>query len=245
MARLKTSTDELAEQEMDPNPWLDPMMPSLLSMLRTKFRTLSRDLHVPEPAPRDRCSNFDQFQASIALKVAADTRSMGAQQNMSQASSTQIPLSNTHNVTSAIEQTSSHTKLTQSAWEDNVQVVVTRLLVALDWLQQQQPSSQSARTAEPPEHALLHEALVSLIHKLLSEHLKDPMLDMQKVFRFGFLPSLQAWVYNPGYAPSQDLCFCFLGRLASDSQLLQCACRQQWSAQMAESSCSVTMATDL
>ncbi len=243
MARLKTSTDELAEQEMDPNPWLDPMMPSLLSMLRTKVRTLSRDLHVPEPAPRDRCSNFDQFQASIALKVAADTNSMGAQQNVSRASSAQIPFGDTHNVTSAKEQTSSHTALAQSAWED-VQVVVTRLLVALDWLQQQ-PSSPSASTAEPSQHALLHEALVSLIHKLLSEHLKDPMLDMQKVFRFGFLPSLQAWVYNPGYAPSQDLCFCFLGRLASDSQLLQCACRQQWSARMAESSCSVTMATDL
>ena len=243
MARLKTSTDELAEQEMDPNPWLDPMMPSLLSMLRTKVRTLSRDLHVPEPAPRDRCSNFDQFQASIALKAAADTNSMGAQQNVSRASSAQIPFGDTHNVTSAKEQTSSHTALAQSAWED-VQVVVTRLLVALDWLQQQ-PSSPSASTAEPSQHALLHEALVSLIHELLSEHLKDPMLDMQKVFRFGFLPSLQAWVYNPGYAPSQDLCFCFLGRLASDSQLLQCACRQQWSARMAESSCSVTMATDL
>jgi len=151
---------------MDPNPWLDPVMPSLLSMLRTKVRTLSRDLHVPEPAPRDRCSNFDQFQASIALKVAADTKSMAAQQNVSLASSAQIPFSATHNVTSAKEQTSSHTTLTQSACEDNVQVVLTRLLVALDWLQQQ-PSSQSASTAEPSQHALLHEALVSLIHKLL------------------------------------------------------------------------------
>ncbi|DBB18041.1 TPA: hypothetical protein ACH3X3_003033 [Trebouxia sp. C0006] len=189
MARLKTSTDELAEQEMDPNPWLDPMMPSLLSMLRTKFRTLSRDLHVPEPAPRDRCSNFDQFQASIALKVAADTNSMGAQQNVSRASSAQIPFGDTHNVTSAKEQTSSHTALAQSAWED-VQVVVTRLLVALDWLQQQ-PSSPSASTAEPSQHALLHEALVSLIHKLLSEHLKDPMLDMQKLQKAPFSHQLK------------------------------------------------------
>ena len=66
---LRMLTDELAEQGMDPNPWLDPVMPSLLSMLRTKLRTLSRDLHVPAPAPRDRCSNFNQFQASIALKL--------------------------------------------------------------------------------------------------------------------------------------------------------------------------------
>lgn len=153
MALLKMLTDELAEQEMDPNPWLDPVMPSLLSMLRTKVRTLSRDLHVPEPAPRNRCSNFNQFQASIALKVAADTESLGAQQNMSQASSAHIPFSDTHNVPSAKEQASSHTTLTQSAWEDNAQVVVTRLLVALDWLQQQQPSSQSASTAEPPQFA--------------------------------------------------------------------------------------------
>ncbi|KAL0051708.1 hypothetical protein WJX82_000802 [Trebouxia sp. C0006] len=71
MARLKTSTDELAEQEMDPNPWLDPMMPSLLSMLRTKFRTLSRDLHVPEPAPRDRCNSngLPKWQSRAVLSL--------------------------------------------------------------------------------------------------------------------------------------------------------------------------------
>ena len=226
MAMLKILMDELAEQEMDPNPLFEPVMPTLLSLLRIKIRTLSRDMHVPESgkAASDRCSNFSQFQASIALKVAAHTNSMVAQPILSPASSAQIPFGDTHNVISAKEQTSSHTTLTQSAWEDSIQVLVTRLLVALDWLQQQ-PSSQSASTAEPPQHALLHEALVSLIHKLLSEHLKDPMLDLRKVFRFGFLPSLQAWVYNPGYPPSEDLCFCFLGRLASDSQLLQCACK--------------------
>ena len=129
-------------------------------------------MHVPEPAARDTCSHFNQFQASIALKVAADTKSMVAQPIVSLAPSTHIPFGDTHSVAAAKEQTSSHTPLTQSAWEDNVQVVVTRLLVALDWLQQQ-PSCGSASTAEPSQHALLHEALVSVIHKLLSQHLKD------------------------------------------------------------------------
>ncbi len=78
-----------------------------------------------------------------------------------------------------------------TVWDD-IQTIVTRAFLTLEWLLRQHSLKADASHASSDAQRLMH-AIAALVYKLVAGHLLDRKLNMQRVFTSGILPVLEAW----------------------------------------------------
>ncbi len=105
---------------------------------------------------------------------------------------------------------------------DEIQTIVTRAFLTLEWLLRQHSLKADALRASSDAQRLMH-AIAALIYKLVAGHLLDRNLNMQRVFTSGILPVLKAWsLCGLTYPEMNALGQMLLTRMTTDAAVRSC-----------------------
>ncbi len=106
---------------------------------------------------------------------------------------------------------------------DEIQTIVTRAFLTLEWLLRQQSLKADASSHAGSDAQCLMHAIAALIYKLVAGHLLDKKLNMQRVFTSGLLPILEAWsIYGLTSMALNALGQMLLTRMTTDAAVRSC-----------------------